>query len=103
MEPRESQMREVANHPNVYCKLSGMVTETDHHHWKPSDFKAYIQHILDIFDPNRVMFGSNWPVCLLAADYGQVVDVLTQAIPESWTQQEIDQLFGLNTKRFYKL
>jgi len=103
MEPWKSQMRKIAKHANVYCKLSGMVTEADHQQWKPSDFTSYIQYIIEIFGPDRVMFGSDWPVCLLAADYDQVMDVLTQALPTSWTQQEIDQLFGLNAKMFYKL
>jgi L-fuconolactonase len=103
MEPWRTQMAQLAAHPNLYCKLSGMVTEADHAGWKPDDFTAYIRHVLELFGPERVMFGSDWPVCLLAADYDQVVDVLERALPQSWAERERAQLFGLNAKRFYKL
>ncbi|MCQ6559833.1 amidohydrolase family protein [Paenibacillus mendelii] len=103
LEPWHSQMKAIAKHPKIYCKLSGMVTEADHTTWKPQDFAAYIRPVLEMFGPGRILFGSDWPVCLLAADYGQVVDVLEQALPESYTEQERAQLFGLNAKQFYKL
>jgi len=103
LEPWTSQMSAIAKHPNIYCKLSGMVTEADHASWKPQDFTAYIRPILELFGSDRVLFGSDWPVCLLAADYDQVVNVLEQALPESFSEQERTQLFGLNAKRFYKL
>lgn len=103
MEPWNSRMREIAEHPNIYCKLSGMVTEADHRNWKPADFKPYIREIVGLFGPDRVMFGSDWPVCLLAADYDQLMDVLVQALPAHWTEEERNKLFGLNAKRFYKL
>lgn len=103
LEPWRTQMAQLAAHPNLYCKLSGMVTEADHAGWKPDDFTAYIRHALELFGPERVMFGSDWPVCLLAADYDQVIDVLERALPQAWTERERAQLFGLNAKRFYKL
>jgi len=103
MEPWASRMAEIAGHSNIYCKLSGMVTEADHGGWQPEDFVPYIQHTLGCFGPRRVMFGSDWPVCLLAAEYDQVVDVLEKAIPDSWTEQDKERLFGLNTIDFYKL
>lgn len=103
LEPWKSQMSEIAAYPKVYCKLSGMVTEAEHAHWKRSDFTTYIHHILHVFGPNRVMFGSDWPVCLLAADYDQVVDILVHSLPSDYTQQEVDLLFGLNAKQFYRL
>jgi L-fuconolactonase len=101
--PWSEQMRLIAAYPDIYCKLSGMVTEADHRQWKPSDFTAYIRHILDLFGPERVIFGSDWPVCLLAASYDQVVDALVQALPDSWGERERERLFGLNAKEFYKL
>lgn len=103
LEPWRSQMAAIAKRPNVYCKLSGMVTEADHNKWKREDFAAYIQHVLEIFGTDRVMFGSDWPVCLLAANYEEVVEVLTHSLPETWTQHDNDRLFGLNAKGFYKL
>ncbi|UVI28517.1 amidohydrolase family protein [Paenibacillus spongiae] len=103
LEPWMSQMSAIAKHPNIYCKLSGMVTEADHTSWKPQDFSAYIRPILDMFGPERVMFGSDWPVCLLAASYDQVVDILEQALPDSLSAEDRAKLFGLNAKKFYKL
>jgi L-fuconolactonase len=103
LEPWRSQMAEIAKHPNIYCKMSGMVTEADHKHWRMNDFHAYIGHTLEMFGPGRVMFGSDWPVCLLAAEYDDVVDVLEQTLPESWPESDKARLFGLNAKEFYKL
>jgi L-fuconolactonase len=103
IEPWLSCMKEIAKHPNIYCKLSGLVTEADHQEWKPEHFSAYIRAILDLFGSQRVLFGSDWPVCLLAASYDQVVDVLQQALPDAWGPQEVEHLFGENAKEFYKL
>ena len=101
-EPWAAQMKELAKHENLYCKLSGMVTEADHDGWKPDDFAFYIQHVLELFGPRRVMFGSDWPVCLLAASYDQVIAVLMEAIPAHFTDQDKERLFGLNAKEFYR-
>ncbi|MDF2960805.1 MAG: amidohydrolase [Paenibacillus sp.] len=102
-EPWASQMEEIAAYPSIYCKLSGMVTEADHRQWKPEHFTRYIQHIIRIFGKERVMFGSDWPVCLLAASYDQVIEVLEQALPESWSSRDKEALFGGNAMRFYRL
>ncbi|WP_171693633.1 amidohydrolase family protein [Paenibacillus germinis] len=103
IEPWKSQMTAIAKHPNIYCKLSGMVTEANHTEWKREDFSTYIQHVLEVFGTERVLFGSDWPVCLLAAEYDDVVDVLTQALPGNWSEADKARLFGLNAKEFYKL
>lgn len=103
IEPWLNHMKEIAKHPNIYCKLSGMVTEADHQAWKPEHFTAYIGAILDLFGSKRVLFGSDWPVCLLAASYDQMVDVLQQALPDTWGPEEVERLFGENAKEFYKL
>lgn len=103
MEPWQSQMREIAKHPNIYCKLSGMITEADHDSWQPEDFTKYIQHIIEVFGTDRIMFGSDWPVCLLAGSYDDVFNVLAQALPDTLTEADIAKLYGLNAKRFYKL
>ncbi|MGO4269152.1 amidohydrolase [Paenibacillus sp. TAF58] len=103
IEPWKSQMTAIAKHPNIYCKLSGMVTEAKHAEWKREDFAVYIQHVLDVFGKERVLFGSDWPVCLLAADYDDVVDVVMESLPETWSESDKARLFGLNAKEFYKL
>lgn len=103
LEPWLSDMTSIAQHSNIYCKLSGMVTEADHGDWRSEHFTSYIQHVLTLFGPDRVLFGSDWPVCLLAATYDQVVDIVEQALPASWGERERNRLFGLNAKKFYKL
>jgi len=102
-EPWAAQMLQIARHPNIYCKLSGMVTEADHQTWRKEQFVPYIRHALQAFGPERAMFGSDWPVCLLAAGYDEVVDVLESAIPATWGEEERARLFGGNAKEFYKL
>lgn len=103
LNPWKQYMRQFAQYPGIYCKLSGMVTEGDHAQWIQEDFTPYIQTILELFGPERVMFGSDWPVCLLAADYSKVVDILLHSIPEEWGKHERELLFGINAKEFYKL
>lgn len=102
LEPWRSQVAALSVHPRLRCKLSGMVTEAGVG-WKPGYFTAYVRTVCEWFGPERVMFGSDWPVCLLAASYDQVMDVLLQALPEAWTEVERKRLFGLNAKEFYKL
>ncbi|MBO9597352.1 MAG: amidohydrolase family protein, partial [Cohnella sp.] len=92
-EPWAEQMERAAAHPNIYCKLSGMATEADHRSWKPEQFERYIRHVLDLFGPHRVMFGSDWPVCLLAAEYDEVVSLLEQSIPRHWGENERAALY----------
>lgn len=103
LNPWESQMKELAKYPKIYCKLSGMVTEADHASWTLEQFNVYIIKVIQMFGSKRIMFGSDWPVCLLAADYDQMMNILIQALPESWTEEEHRRLFGLNAKIFYKL
>lgn len=103
MEPWLEQMKAIAAHPNIYCKLSGMVTEANHSDWKAEQFVPYIRHTVECFGPDRVMYGSDWPVCLLAARYAEVVDVLEAALPTSWGAAEREKLFGGNAMRFYRL
>ena len=68
LEPWKTDISEIAKIPGVYCKISGMVTEADHTNWKVDDLKPYVSHIADIFGTDRIMFGSDWPVCLIASD-----------------------------------
>ncbi|MGW5032937.1 amidohydrolase family protein [Streptomyces nigra] len=86
-EPWESAVRALAALPNTVCKLSGMVTEADRARWTVEDLRPYADTVLDAFGPARLMYGSDWPVCTLAASYGQVLDA-TRALtgPADHTQ-----------------
>lgn len=94
--------RAAATFPNVYCKLSGMVTEADWTRWKAADLKPYVQAALESFGPERLMFGSDWPVCELAGTYGQVVDALREALGPL-SDRERTLIFGDVAARFYGL
>ncbi len=97
-----AQLLAIAAHKNVYCKISGMVTEADWNNWKMEDFAPYLDVIVQAFGANRIMFGSDWPVCLVAASYEQVLQIVTGYFA-SHTQQERDRFFGLNAIEFYNL
>jgi L-fuconolactonase len=103
MEPWRSQLAKLASFPNVYCKISGVVTEANPEEWKPEDLVPYVRHALEQFGPDRVLFGSDWPVCLLAASYDEVIGVLERSLPEGWGEEEKRKLYGLNAKEFYRL
>lgn len=98
----EKGIRRIAQYPNVYCKLSGMFTEADWKHWKADDFVPYMDVVLNAFGTDRVMFGSDWPVCLLAVSYQQSLDVLQQYIKQL-SAEEKAKVIGLNTQNFYRL
>jgi L-fuconolactonase len=87
---------------HVHCKLSGMVTEANWTNWAVDDLKPYVARIMDIFGPERGMFGSDWPVCLLAASYGEVKAALEEALPPLSLEEQA-QVFGGNAIRFYGL
>jgi L-fuconolactonase len=94
--------RAAAAFPNVYCKLSGMVTEADWSRWTAADLRPYVQMALASFGPDRLMFGSDWPVCELAATYEQVYNALLEALgPVS--ESERAAIFGGTAARFYRL
>lgn len=101
-EPWGGQMRELAGYPNVWCKVSGLVTEADWDAWRPKDFRPYLDLVFDAFGPDRLMFGSDWPVCLLAAEYGRVVDLI-QDYTGDLPPAERNQVFGGTAARFYGL
>ena len=95
-------LQAIAEAPNVSCKLSGLVTEADWSNWKPEHFTVYIESVLESFGPGRVMFGSDWPVCLLAADYAHVCK-LVEHHTESLSRSEKEKLWGQNAEEFYHL
>jgi L-fuconolactonase len=96
-------MAAIASHQNVCCKLSGMVTEAHQADWKPADLAPFVGHVVAVFGEDRVMFGSDWPVCLLAASYAEVVNALRTILGPSLNADGLDKLFGRNAAAFYKL
>jgi L-fuconolactonase len=87
---------------NVSCKLSGMVTEARMHDWTVSDLRPYAKHVLDVFGPERVLYGSDWPVCLAAAPYGRVIGAARELIEELSTAEQT-AIMGDNAVRVYGL
>lgn len=102
IEKWKNDIRVVAQFPNVYCKLSGMVTEADWKHWTVANFKPYIDIVLESFGTKRVMFGSDWPVCLLSGSYQQCCEVLEQNTSHL-NDEERSNLWGKNAERFYNI
>jgi L-fuconolactonase len=100
--PWAAQMKEIAQNKNVFCKLSGMVTEADWKHSKADDFKPYLNVVFGAFGADRLMFGSDWPVCLLAATYRQVKQLIEEYV-KGFSQSDKEGIFGGNAARFYGL
>jgi L-fuconolactonase len=102
IEEWKKQIEQVAHLNNVYCKISGMVTEADWSHWKTEDFKPYLDVVVNAFGMNRIMYGSDWPVCLVAASYKEVLNIVQEYF-SSFTQNEQQLFFGGNAIQFYNL
>lgn len=98
----KKQMLLIGSLKNVYCKVSGMVTEADWQTWKKEDFTPYLEAVVDAFGTDRIMFGSDWPVCKVAATYGQTIDIV-ESYFSSFTDTEKQKIFGDNAVRFYNL
>ena len=94
-------MAEIAKQPNVYCKVSGMVTEADWHNWSKKDFFPYLDVVFEHFGPDRLLYGSDWPVCLVAASYSQVRKLVEEYV-EPWGEGAREKVFGENAQRFYR-
>jgi L-fuconolactonase len=92
----------LAGYENVYCKISGMVTEADLLHWKTEDFIPYIDVVLNTFGIKRILYGSDWPVCMAAGNYTQVIN-LVKSYFKSFTANEQQLFFGKNAIDFYHL
>jgi L-fuconolactonase len=98
----QQDLRQAAQYPNMFCKLSGMVTEADWRQWKPADLKPYVETALEAFGPERCMFGSDWPVCELAASYEQVFAALNETVG-ALSESEKHMILGETARRFYRL
>jgi L-fuconolactonase len=97
-----ADIKALAAHENVYCKVSGMVTEADLTRWKFEDFKPYIDTIFECFGMERVMYGSDWPVCRLAATFGEVMEIL-ENYTANFTNAERALFWAKNAIRFYNI
>lgn len=103
LEPWKTLITELASFENVMCKISGMVTEANWGSWSTSDFAPYVDHIIESFTPSRLMFGSDWPVALLAAPSYSAVVELAQDLTQQFTQAENEGFWGLNALRAYQV
>tara|TARA_B100000446_G_scaffold63791_1_gene60403 strand:- start:817 stop:1647 length:831 start_codon:yes stop_codon:yes gene_type:complete len=88
--------------PNVYCKVSGLVTEAIWDGWEPADFTPYLDLVFSSFGIERLLIGSDWPVCLLGGDYKTVMDIVTNYI-SNFSSEDQEKIMGLNATEFYKL
>ena len=102
IEEWRQSIRALSKFENVYCKISGMVTEANWTNWKQDDFIPYIDTIIECFGVDRIMFGSDWPVCNVAADYRQVLNIVENYFT-SYATTEKEKIFGGNAIRFYNL
>jgi len=102
-EPWLTEMRRIAAFPGIRCKLSGLATEADHRGWRYEDFAPYVSSVAELFGPTRVLYGSDWPVCLLAASYDEAAAIVDRGLPGHWGESERRALHGENAKEFYKL
>ncbi|HET7000216.1 MAG TPA: amidohydrolase family protein [Puia sp.] len=98
----KSDMEKFARYQNVYCKISGMVNEADWKYWEERDFRPYMDAVVETFGTRRLIFGSDWPVCLLAAGYDEVKRIASNYF-SSFSISEQADFFGGNAQSFYKL
>lgn len=102
MEPWKQNIRELSRRPNVYCKVSGMVTEADYQNWTHEQLVPYFDVVLDAFGPDRLLFGSDWPVCLVAVEYPAWLNFIRQQV-SSLSASEQASILGLNAIKVYQL
>jgi L-fuconolactonase len=102
LEPWATQIGELAARPNVSCKVSGLVTEAGPD-WRPAEVMPYLDHLVDRFGPTRLMFGSDWPVCTLAASYAEVAALARDALAGRLGPAELDAVFRANAISVYRL
>ena len=102
LEPWASLIAPFRDLDHVACKLSGMVTEADWASWTPAELRPYVDRVLKTFGPDRLLFGSDWPVCLLGASYGQVFDT-TRTLLQDLDRDELAAVFGGTAARVYRL
>src|SRR5439155_1829748 len=102
LSPWREHIRELARSSNVWCKVSGLITEANHTTWKSADFKPYLDVVFEAFGEDRLMYGSDWPVCLLAGSYKRMFG-LVDASTRQLTHPAREKFFGGNAARFYRI
>ena len=102
LSPWQEDLRQLAKFPNVSCKLSGMVTETRWRQWQPADFHRYMDIVVEAFGPDRLMIGSDWPVCTVSGDYKPVMQLVID-YAEQFPVEVRTGIFGENCAHFYKI
>jgi len=96
LEEWKNGIEPLAAFPNMYCKLSGLVTEADWNSWRTEDLRPYVDYALELFGPERLIFGSDHPVCLLASSYARVLESFREIVSD-------DRIFAENARTFYRL
>jgi L-fuconolactonase len=102
LSPWKEEITELASFPNVYCKISGMVTEADWNNWQPEDIKPYLDVVFRAFGNERIMIGSDWPVCLVAGKYNEVMNVVLNYISE-FDENDKNKILGDNAAKAYDI
>jgi L-fuconolactonase len=102
MEPWACDIRELAKCPNVFCKMSGLVTEADWQNWRPADIVPYLEIAMECFGHERLMIGSDWPVCTVAASYSRVVNVVTEFL-DRYPGSAREAVLGRTAMKLWKL
>lgn len=98
----KTQLAGIATLPNVYCKISGLVTEARWRQWQKADFGRYLDAVVDMFGAERIMYGSDWPVCTLSASYEEQFRIVDDYF-SAFSKTEQENVFGLNAMKFYDL
>ncbi len=99
-EPWKSEIIKLAKNKNVFCKLSGMVTEADWKNWKIADFEFYLETVIEAFGPDRIMIGSDWPVCIIGGSYIEIMNIVMNYF-SSFSEETQQNIFGENCFNFY--
>ncbi|MBN2637387.1 MAG: amidohydrolase family protein [Prolixibacteraceae bacterium] len=102
LEPWAKNIKELAKRENVSCKISGMVTEADYNLWTEEQLNPYFETVLEAFGPSRLLFGSDWPVCLVATNYSNWLDIVKKTISK-FTKEEQDLILYKNAQRIYNI
>jgi len=102
LDPWKTELRTLSGFPNIWCKISGLVTEADHQNWQKEDLKPYIDHVLECFGFDRTMYGGDWPVARLATEYPRWVETLEWAV-RGCSDDELRKLFRDTAIEFYGL
>lgn len=102
IQPWAGLIEQLAQNQNVMCKISGLITEADHKNWKSQDIKPYLDIVFESFGSDRLIFGSDWPVCLLAGSYYQVINLIEDYLKDH-SEDNLTKIFAENASRIYQI